>query len=142
MATVPETIRRAREQMGLSPQEVAERIRMNVPSYFDLEATLDDWEHAVHLGQLLELSRILDTPLLELLGEHANEVSSPLSFPEMAELILEQIAERRIVAANIGWDLSDFWNEPMFAMEYPLLFLQIVGDDVGFDWRRPVLFYQ
>ena len=30
----------------------------------------------------------------------------------------------------------------MIAMEYPISFLKIVGEDVGFDWRRPLLFYQ
>lgn len=115
---------------------------MNVPSYYDLEAVPDEWEGAADLSQLLELSRILRTPLLELLGERDSDVTNPLSFPELARLIREQIAEGRVEEAKIGWDLSEFWEEPMIAMEYPVSFLKITGEDIGFDWRRPLLFYQ
>jgi hypothetical protein len=142
MATVPETIRHLRQQVGLSHQEMAKRIWMNLPSYYDLEAIPEEWEEAADLGQLLELSRILEKPLLELIGESAAEVHEPLSFPELATLIRRQIAERGIPEDKIGWDLSEFWEEPMIAMEYPVSFLKIVGEDIGFDWRRPILFYQ
>ena len=142
MATVPETIRRLRECVGLSPQEMAKRIWMNVPSYYDLEAVPEEWEGAAELSQLLELARILKKPLLELVGESTAEVLEPLSFPELATLIRRQITEGGIQEDQIGWDLSEFWEEPMIAMEYPVSFLKIVGEDVGFDWRRPILFYQ
>jgi len=142
MSTVPETIRRLRDQIGLSPQEMAKRIWMNLPSYYDLESDPEEWEDAAELGQLLELSRILRTPLLDLLGESSADVHDPLSFPELAELIRRVIAEGRLQEDRIGWDLSELWEEPMIAMEYPVLFLKIVGEDVGFDWRRLILYYQ
>jgi hypothetical protein len=142
MPTVNEIIRRLRESAGLSPQEMAKRIWMNVPSYYDLEAVPEEWEQAAELNQLLELSRVLHRPLMELLGELESEVDGPLSFPELAVFIRHQIAEGRVAEEQIGWDLSEFWEEPMIAMEYPVSFLKIVGEDVGFDWRRPLLFYQ
>jgi transcriptional regulator with XRE-family HTH domain len=142
MATVPETIRRLRERAGLSQQEMAKRVGMNVPSYYDLEAVPEEWEEVAELSQLLELSRILKKPLLELVGESAAEVHEPLSFPELATLIRRQITEGAVQEDQIGWDLSEFWEEPMIAMEYSISFLKIVGEDVGFDWRRPILFYQ
>lgn len=141
MATVPETIQSLREQVGLSQQEMAKRIWMNVPSYYDLEAVPEEWEEVTKLSQLLELSRILQKPLLEIVGESSAEVHEPLSFPGLATLIRRQIAEGGIQEAQVGWDLSEFWEEPMTAMEYPIDFLKIVGEDVGFDWRRPILFY-
>lgn len=141
-ATVAERIRNLREQARLSPKEMASRIWMNVPSYYDLEAVPEEWEGAVDLSQLLELSRIFRTPLLELLGEPETEIGSPLSFPELAAFIRRHIAEGRVEEDRIGWDLSEFWEEPMIAMEYPVSFLKVVGEDVGFDWRRPLLFYQ
>lgn len=115
---------------------------MNVSSYYDLEAYSDQWEDSVELSQLLELSRVLRTPLLELLGELPSDVCCTLFFPQLAILIRNQIAEGRVVESDIGWDLSEFWEEPMIAMEYPVLFLKILGEDVGFDWRRPILYYQ
>jgi hypothetical protein len=77
-----------------------------------------------------------------LIGESSAEVHDPLSFPELAELIRRGIAEGRLHEDRIGWDLSELWVEPMIALEYPVLFLKIVGKDVGFDWRRPILYYQ
>jgi hypothetical protein len=142
MSTVAETIRRLRETAGISPQEMAKRIWMNAPSYFDLEAVPGEWEQAADVGQLLELSHALRTPLLELLGEPAAAVHGPLSFPELAVFIRREIAEGRVAEDQVGWDLREFWEEPMIAMEYPIAFLKIVGEDVGFDWRRPLLFYQ
>ena len=142
MTTVAETIRRRREQVGISPQEMAKRIWMNALSYYDLEAVPKEWEEAVELSQLLELSRILGLRLLDLLGEAEAEVREPLSFAELAVLIRREIASGRITEDRIGWDLSEFWEEPMIAMEYPVSFLKIVGEDVGFDWRRPLLYYQ
>jgi len=115
---------------------------MNVSSYYDLEAYSDQWEDSVELSQLLELSRVLRTPPLELLGELPSDVCCTLFFPQLAILIRNQIAEGRVVESDIGWDLSEFWEEPMIAMEYPVLFLKILGEDVGFDWRRPILYYQ
>jgi hypothetical protein len=142
MSTVAETIRRRREQAGISPQEMAKRIWMNAPSYYDLEAVPEEWEQAAELSQLLELSRILGTPLLDLFGEKEAEIQEPLSFPELAALIRREITNGRIIEDRIGWELSEFWEEPMIAMEYPVSFLKIVGEDVGFDWRRPLLNYQ
>jgi hypothetical protein len=142
MATVPETIRHLREQVGLSHQEMAKRIWMNVPSYYDLEAVPEEWEEVADLSQLLELSRILQRPLLELIGESTAEVHEPLSFPALAALIRREITKGGVQEDQIGWDLSQFWEEPMIAMEYPVSFLKIVGEDVGFDWRRLILFYQ
>jgi hypothetical protein len=121
---------------------MAKRSWMNVPSYYDLEAVPEEWEQAAELKQLLELSRVLLRPLMELLGELESEVDGPLSFPDLAAFIRHQIAEGRVAEEQIGWDLSEFWEEPMIAMEYPVSFLKIVGEDVGFDWRRPLLFYQ
>ena len=142
MSNVAQTIRKLRESLGYSPAEMAERIFMNVSSYYDLEAYSDEWEDSVELSQMLELSRVLRTPLLELLGELPSDVCCPLSFPQLATLIRNQIAEGRVVESDIGWDLSEFWEEPMIAMEYPVLFLKILGEDIGFDWRRPILYYQ
>jgi hypothetical protein len=142
MPTVAETIRCRREHVGISPQEMANRIWMNAPSYYDLEAVPEEWEQAVELSQFLELSRILDLRLLDLLGETEAEVREPLSFPELAALIRREITNGRITEDRIGWDLSEFWEEPMIGMAYPVSFLKIVGEDVGFDWRRPLLYYQ
>lgn len=142
MSTVAETIRRRREQLGITPQEMAKRIWMNASSYYDLEAVPDEWELAPDLSQLLELSRVLGIPLLELLGETEAGIEKPLSFPELAAFIQGEITNGRIVEDRIGWDLSEFWEEPMIVMEYPISFLKIVGEDVGFDWRGPLLYYQ
>jgi len=121
---------------------MASRIWMNVPSYYDLEAAPDEWEETANLNQLLELCRILHTPLLELIGERESEIGGPLSFQELAGFIRERIVQGRVDEAKIGWDLCEFWEEPMIALEYPVSFLKIIGEDVGFDWRRPLLFYQ
>ena len=142
MSPVGAKIQRLREQLGLSPQEMAKRIWMNVPSYFDLEHIPNEWEQAVDLNQLIELSRVLKTSLLDLIGESASDAGASLSFPELAQFIRQQIAEGKISENQIGWDLSEFWEEPMIAMQYPVSFLKIVGEDAGFDWRRPLLFYQ
>ena len=115
---------------------------MNLPSYYDLEGDPEEWETAVEFGQLLQLSRVLRTPLLELLGESNTAVHGPLSFPELANFIRREIAGGRVKEDRIGWDLSEFWEKPTIAMEYPITFLKILGNDVGFDWRRPLLSYQ
>lgn len=75
---------------------------MNVPSYYDLESDPEEWEEAAELRQLLELSRILQTPLLDLLRESSAEVPDPCSFPELAEIIRRGIAECRLQEDRIG----------------------------------------
>ena len=142
MPSVPETIRRLRERVGLTPQELATRIWMNVPSYFDLETCDSEWEQAAELSQLLEFSRIVSVPLLTILGEDIVSVRQPISFGEMSRLIRERVQDRKVEEAKIAWDLSEFFEAPMIAMEYPILFLKIVAQGVGFDWRQPILYYQ
>src|SRR5205823_3123374 len=101
-------IQRLREELGVSPHEMAERIGINIPSYYDLELIPHEWEMAVDLNQLISLAHILGIPLLELLGESGGDMFAPLSFPEIAKLIRDRIAEGKTSEERIGWDLTEF----------------------------------
>ncbi len=140
--SVPDSIRILRERKGFSPEEMAQRIWMHKPSYYDLESYEDEWKDVAEISQLLELARILETPILELIEEEENAPPKALSFPDLADLIRRKIESKEVTESKLGWDLSEFWEVPTIALEYPVSFLQILSGDLDFDWRALLLYYQ
>lgn len=141
MSSVPERIKQARVALGFSHAEMADAVSMNLPSYYDLESQSDEWETAVELSQLVALSQKLETPLFRLIGEEEADVT-PTSFEHVASLIAEAISAERIQKEDLSWDIDEFFEEPSIAAEYPILFFRQIGEDVGFDWRAPILGYE
>lgn len=140
--SVPDSIRMLREQKGFSPEEMARRIRMSKPSYYDLESYEDEWKGAVETSQLLELARILETPILKMIKEDEIASKQAISFPDLADFIRLKIDSKEVTESILGWDLSEFWKRPTVGLEYPVSFLQILSEHVDFDWRGPLLHYQ
>ena len=140
--SVPDSIRILREGKGFSPEEMAQRVWMHKSSYYDLESYDDEWKDVAEISQLLELARILDTPILKIIEEDEPTPTQALSFPDLADFIRRKIDSKEITESKLGWDLSEFWEVPKIALEYPVSFLEILSEDLDFDWRAPLLYYQ
>jgi DNA-binding XRE family transcriptional regulator len=131
-----------RERSGITPEEMASRIWMNKESYYDLESYDDEWKDVVQISQLLELARILETPILRMIEDDEPLRSQVLSFSDLAEFIRLKIESNEINESKLGWDLSEIWESPKIALEYPVIFLQILSEDLDFDWRSPLQYYE
>jgi transcriptional regulator with XRE-family HTH domain len=136
---VARRIREAREALGLSMEDVAERWGMQVSMYWDLE----DFDHeafdVLSIDELCRLAAVLQVPVMTLLfGEEPVPPLEPTGFDEIAEglrskmrtdaVTLEELAER------VGWELQSFLDDPNTMRELPIFGLRWICREVGADW--------
>ena len=141
--SVAAQIKFRRESLGLDFKVVAETLAMNEPSYWDIESYDDELCDAAEFSQALQLSRLLDVRLLTLLQQDFDYVSGGrISFQDLRELILRNIADGKLKKEELSWEIAEFLEEPKIAFEYPILFLKMLAPEVGFDWRAVIAKYE
>ena len=93
--TAPERIKSRRESLGLDLKAVAAALRMNEPSYWDVESFEDELIDVADFSQAIQLAGMLGTKLLALLGEEFDYASGGrLSFEALRDLILRKDCSR------------------------------------------------
>jgi len=98
---------RLRESRGLRPEDVARKLGMSLPSYFDLEAYLDDLTCAISIRDLRALCAILETSPSALLSSESEIVAIPTSFVDRLVAHLERIGQdARTFSSAVGWDVE------------------------------------
>jgi DNA-binding XRE family transcriptional regulator len=71
--------------LGYEPEEVASRVGLNRPSYYDLEACEDELTMCVSLGEIARLETVLNFDVRNVFGHWTD--SRKLTLQNLAELI-------------------------------------------------------
>lgn len=140
---VPERIKSRRQSLRLQPQQVAEALNLTEGAYREIENSEDELCDTLELSTAVELARVLNVKLLNLIGEEFDyREGGRISFEEVRELIIEKMETSEIHPDELSWDIDRFLEEPKVAFEYPIFFLKLLASEVGFDWRAVVANYE
>jgi transcriptional regulator with XRE-family HTH domain len=131
-------IRGAREGLRLTPEEVASKIGLSAPWYYDLEAYPDEVFSTVSLAHLQVLGQTLGLePAKILIGE----TTSPTDRREFRDVV--DGLQRRIEAEGLdadtlgerlGWDIRAVLADSEELWNFNVAGLKDVCDGVGVDW--------
>ncbi len=140
---VSERIRSRRQSLRLELKEVAEALHLSEVAYREIEREEDELCDALEFSTAVKLARVLNTKLLDLIGEEFDYVQGGrISFDEVRELIMEKMELSEIHPDELSWDIDEFLEEPETALKYPIFFLKLLASEVGFDWRAVVANYE
>src|SRR5690348_17096327 len=104
---------RLRELRDLRPEDVARRLAMSLPSYFDLEAEFGDLTCAISLRRLQALCDLLDTSPSALLSAEPETIAKPVNLVNRLVAHLEQIGQdAHTFSSVIGWNVEPIITDP------------------------------
>ncbi len=142
-ATTPNLrFREARERLGLSPQEVAERSGVSDAAIWDIEEIDGDLTSCYSPKELQQFCRVLAIRPIELF---ADEISEPAVSPEeLVGPIHDECRSRNITLEQfedvVEWRLVGFMEPPERLLEEMTLDgLQWLCRELRIDWRRVLL---
>ena len=142
-ATAPHLrFREARERLGLSPDEVAQRSGVSSAGVWDIEKCEGDLTCCYSPRDVQKFCRVLGIRPVELFGE---EISEPaVSADELARRIHEECRSRGITLEQfedaVGWRLSACIEPPERLLEDMTIDgLQWLCRELGIDWHRVIL---
>jgi len=139
---VAKRIEKLREDSGMSLADMAEVMKMGFAAYRDLEDHDDEITDCITFAKALELARLLKMRLLTLLdGEGVGRPPVSRSFEDLRDVIVAKLNAKEITKESLSWEIDPFLQSPPHAFEEPLMFLQELGRDIGFDWREVVEHY-
>jgi hypothetical protein len=124
-------------RLGLTEREVAEKVGLSVPSYYDLEGFDDEWSSVVDVCCLINLSSILHISLMELMGA-VHETTPTLTPAELANLVRVKLESGSVSKDSLSWEVGDFVANPEVAKGYTIDFFRDLGAELGFDWLAAI----
>jgi transcriptional regulator with XRE-family HTH domain len=130
-------LRLSREELELTPEEVASRIGIPAPSYYDLEST-DDLEVCLGLEQVVALASLFNKPPSFLFA--ASEAEKVVPPEALAIAFAKMLTERKIsiekAEEEIGWTLAPLLHDASSAIgSWNMACLYDVCRAIGIDWR-------
>ena len=131
---VPEQIRALRREKGFTERELAAKLGIDLPSYYDLEEHSDEWDFVLSIREFKNLARILGVSPLFLAGETKDKSIKEENFQElrnMTEVWMKQGNRKE----DLSWEIDEILKDPSVADQNPVIFLKDLGNDIGFDWR-------
>src|SRR5262245_31922506 len=130
---------RAREDLGLTREEVAAQWGQPPSMYWDLEFHDSEAFDVVSVQDLVTLAAILRVSVMHLLFGH--EPSPPLpttTYVEVVRRLNARMAERGLSADElsdlVGWSLTEYFDDPDRLAELPVFGLQSICKAVEVDW--------
>lgn len=142
MATnAPERIRQLREGIGLTPQELAERLGATPSCVFDLEQYEEEVTEIIELNELSFLCAVLHGSAEWILTgvEATPSESGPARPAQLHDALLQKLQQPGIVREELwealGWDASSFVDDPAALWSYPFDFLKELSAALGHEWR-------
>ena len=137
-------IRAARLRAGLDERTMAERVGINLPSYFDLESYDDEIFTCLTLEEVTRLARALGITVRSLIA--SDPVGSPgaISMRDLVERVRQRVADQGITAdalfERVGWDISPALDDPESAWrDWNIDCLRDVCAEIGVDWQSVVI---
>jgi hypothetical protein len=130
---------RAREALGLSQADVAERWQQPTSMYWDLEFHDSEAFDVISVGDLSRLAGILQVSVFYLLfGEDPSPSLVPVSYSEIVRRIDETMAAKGLsideMGDAVGVELRDYMHDPDRLSELPIFELRWVCQAVGVNW--------
>jgi hypothetical protein len=130
---------RAREALGLSQAEVAERWQQPTSMYWDLEFHDSEAFDVISVGDLSRLASILQVSMFYLLfGEEPSSPVPTVSYSEIVRRIGETMAAKGLsideMGDAVGVELRDYMHDPDRLSELPIFELRWVCQAVGVNW--------
>lgn len=132
-------IRQLRQARGLSAEELAQRIGVNIAWYHDVEAYPSEVSSTLSLAQLARLAKELElVSAALLLGESFDAEAPSLGRTALVAELQRAVDERRqpidVVSAEIGWDVSALLGDPEQLAAFNVDGLRDLCDYLGVDW--------
>jgi len=133
-----ERLRRARENAGKSPQEVAGAVGMSVPNYYDLESD-DELYNNISLRALRDVCKALGVQARDLFEEgRGQEHAGAVSFACISEGLKKYLSVHNMVLAvfedQVGWVLDAFLERPEAAWDWNVDCLRDVCRPLEMEW--------
>jgi len=130
---------RAREALGLSQADVAERWQQPTSMYWDLEFHDSEAFDVISVGDLSRLAGILQVSVFYLLfGEDPSPSLVPVSYSEIVRRIDETMAAKGLsideMGDAVGVELRDYMHDPDRLSELPIFELRWICQAVGVNW--------
>jgi transcriptional regulator with XRE-family HTH domain len=130
---------RAREAVGLSQAEVAERWHQPPSMYWDLEFHDSEAFDVISIDDLVSLARILRvTPNYLLFGGEPSSPVAPVSYSEVVRRLREKMEAEKLSVDRVGdivnVEMREYFQEPERLGELPIFLLRGICQFVGVDW--------
>jgi transcriptional regulator with XRE-family HTH domain len=132
-------IRRAREALGLTQDDVARRWEEQPSMYWDLELFDDEAFTVISVRQLLRLASVLGSSASALLfGEEPASPDPGITYADvLARLQVRQTddgVDLEQLGESVGWDLRAFFADPGTLADMPIDGLRSVCRAAAVDW--------
>jgi hypothetical protein len=131
-------IREARLQAGLTSQETADRLRIPLAAYDDLERYDDEAFTAAKLGTLCSLGQLVGVSPAQLLLGDDGECDRHVSFEEISKALRRHLASQsmtvRQFSDSVGWDVRGLLENPANWRNEPVELLYEVCRRLKVDW--------
>jgi hypothetical protein len=130
---------RAREALGLSQAEVAERWGQPPSMYWDLEFHDTEAFDVISIDDLVSLARILQvTPNYLLFGEEPSTPAVPVSYSEVVRRLREKMEAGNLSVDRmgdvVGVEIRECLEVPERLGDLPIFLLRGICQVVGVDW--------
>lgn len=130
---------RAREALGLTQAEVAERWHQPPSMYWDLEFHDDEAFDVISVDDLVTLASILQVSANYLLfGEEPSSPIVKVSYAEVVRRLREKMEAEELSVDRMGdivnVEIREYLHEPERLGELPIFLLRGICQAVGVDW--------
>lgn len=131
--------REARERLGLSHEDVAQRCGVSTPCVWDIESYADELTTCYSAVDIRRFGKVLQIRPGEFFDDEA--VAPPVLARELAERIREECRTRKITLEQfeevVGWNLSDSLQQSdRLLSDLTLDGLRSLCRELNIDWRR------
>lgn len=135
-----ERLKRAREVVGKTPQDLGEYLG-NVPTYYDMEAYDGELYSNASLGELSRLCSALGIKPRDLFHDRPN-VEPAISPMQLLSRAREYMKQNKLSVGEfsdrIGFDIGPSLEDASKMMDWNIDFLRWLCEELGLDWRLAV----
>jgi transcriptional regulator with XRE-family HTH domain len=129
----------AREALGISQADVAERWHQPLSMYWDLEFHDSEAFDVISINDLVTLASILQVSAMYLLfGEEPSPPLPPVPYTEIVRRLREKMEADKLSVDEmedlVGVEIREYLEEPERLAELPIFLLRDVCQVVGADW--------
>jgi len=127
-------LKRIRESRGVVPHEIAKKLEIGSPWYFDLEAEGADLADELSVAQLRRLARELDVSP----GSLFRETETVLTPADLVDRIVAHLSKCGLSAeefsSQVGWNIQGLLSDPRQIGSFGLIGLREICNAIGLDW--------